>query len=102
MSPAELCGLCTAYGEDYRLVARNEHASSVVITNPVNDGHLLVLPKRHITDVSEQNKDEDKDIMLLIKRGVKYLEETFHPDGFDIGVNLHSDAGSSVKHLHYH
>ncbi len=96
------CPFCN-YKDERNLVVC-EGNTAVIIANkfPYLAGHLLVLPKRHIIDVSEQNKDEDKDIMLLIKRAVKYLEEAFHPDGFDIGINLNSDAGSSVKHLHYH
>lgn len=78
--------------------------TAIIIANkfPYLEGHLLVIPKRHITEITEQNKDEDKDIMLLVKRAVKFLDAAFHPDGFDIGVNLKSEAGASVEHLHYH
>lgn len=96
------CPFCNYKEENSLLVY--EGNTAVIIANkfPYLFGHLMVFPKRHITEVNEQNKDEDKDIMLLIKRSVKYLEDAFHPDGFDIGVNLKSAGGSSVKHLHYH
>lgn len=96
------CPFCN-YKDERDLVVY-EGNTAIILANkfPYLFGHLLVLPKRHITDIGEQNKDEDKDIMLLIKRAIKYLENAFHPEGFDIGVNLKSAAGSSIKHLHYH
>ena len=69
---------------------------------PYNFGHLLVVPKRHITALEDLNKDEDKDVMMLIKRAIKFLKNAFNPDGFNVGINLGNYSGGSIEHIHFH
>jgi len=81
-----------------------EGNTAMIIANnyPYNTGHLLVIPKRHINDIGDMNKDEDKDVMLLIKRAVKFLDKAFKPDSFNIGLNQGEISGGSIKHVHFH
>ena len=69
---------------------------------PVSPGHALIIPKRHVAsyfDLSDQERDEMTKIMLSVKQE---LEERFHPDGYNIGVNVNQAAGQSVFHCHMH
>ena len=69
---------------------------------PVSPGHALIIPKRHVAsyfELSDQERDEMTKLMLSVKQK---LEERFHPDGYNIGVNVNQAAGQSVFHCHMH
>jgi ATP adenylyltransferase len=97
----EKCPFCN-YAKHPDLLV-HEGNTCVVVANkyPYLYGHLLVFPKRHITDITELNKDEDKDMMLLIKRAIKQLKLAFNADGFDVGYQT-KFGGGSVEHVHFH
>lgn len=69
---------------------------------PVNDGHLEVIPKRHVNDWWNTTPEEKKAIFELIDLAKKILDEKYHPDGYNIGMNLGEAAGQSIMHLHVH
>lgn len=69
---------------------------------PVNDGHLEVIPKRHVQDWWSITKEEKIAIFELIDEAKKIVDNKFHPDGYNIGMNLGVAAGQSVMHLHVH
>ncbi len=81
-----------------------EQNSCIMIANkyPYVFGHLLIVPKRHVETIEDLNKDEDKDMMLLSKKAVRMLRNTFNPEGFNIGINIGEISGGSIKHLHIH
>ena len=43
---------------------------------------------------------EAMNVMLQFVRRI--LDERFHPDGYNIGVNVNEAAGQSVFHVHMH
>ncbi|MCL2587413.1 MAG: HIT family protein [Firmicutes bacterium] len=69
---------------------------------PVSDGHMLVIPKRHIADFFDSTKEEKVAIMELLDWAKAYVESKFKPDGYNIGVNCGQAAGQTVMHLHIH
>jgi len=70
---------------------------------PYNNGHLMVVPYRHIGDLLQLKKDEKGDLFQLIQWSVKALEVVMKPHGFNIGMNLGRVAGAGVEdHLHFH
>lgn len=95
------CPFCNYHNKQDLLVYEGNTGYILANKYPYLYGHLLIIPKRHITDILELNKDEDKDMMLLIKKAIKMLTETFHPDGFDVGYQT-MFGGGSVDHMHFH
>jgi len=80
---------------------------SMIIMNkyPYNNGHLLVLPKRHVADVLDVTEEEYLDINRLLRKTVAALRKCYSspPAGFNLGLNLGSVAGAGIpSHLHYH
>jgi len=76
----------------------------VVLLNlyPYNNGHLLVMPKRHVADMEELTVEEMNEFMLVIQKMVKVLK-VFQPQGFNIGANLGRIAGAGIPgHIHFH
>jgi diadenosine tetraphosphate (Ap4A) HIT family hydrolase len=76
--------------------------SALFDTCPVNPGHLLVFSKRHCTDFDTLSPAEKGTLLPFIERCRSLLETRFHPDGFNIGMNIGSAAGQSCAHLHVH
>lgn len=69
---------------------------------PYNPGHLLAIPFRKVSDLTELEADESADLMQTITRGKKIVAAALNPDGFNVGFNLGSAAGGSIDHLHGH
>ena len=69
---------------------------------PINVGHILVVPKRHIVDLFSLNTRESRDLRNALSAGKSFLDEHFRPDGHNLGVNSGVAAGQSVFHLHFH
>ena len=69
---------------------------------PVNPGHVLVIPKRHVANYFELTTEEVLAIRDLLQRMKTEVDAKFHPDGYNIGVNVGADAGQSIFHVHVH
>ncbi|HOB44012.1 MAG TPA: HIT family protein [Bacillota bacterium] len=69
---------------------------------PVNPGHLLLIPFRHVAGFFEATDEEQAALLTLVREAKRLLDERFHPDGYNIGVNVGTAAGQSVMHLHVH
>ncbi len=70
---------------------------------PYNNGHLMVIPYRHVYSITDLSEEEILDLMKMTQRSVQCLKEAFRPEGFNIGVNIGRVAGAGLEeHLHYH
>lgn len=86
---------CVVY-EDERVMAFND-------INPQAPVHVIIIPKKHIKDVSEikeDNADAIKDIHVAANIVAKKLG--IDKTGFRLINNCGIDAGQTVFHLHYH
>lgn len=80
----------------------NELAAARMDQFPVSEGHLEVIPKRHVADWWNATAEERRAILALLDEAKKLLDEKYQPDGYNIGMNLGAAAGQSVMHLHVH
>ncbi|MDE2869781.1 MAG: HIT domain-containing protein [Chloroflexota bacterium] len=70
---------------------------------PYNNGHVLVLPYRHVADLDDLEPDEAGALMSLVVQARVALQQAFSPDGYNVGMNLGSAAGAGIpSHLHFH
>jgi ATP adenylyltransferase len=82
-----------------------EGAACYVILNlyPYNNGHLMVVPRRHVGTLGALQPEELGEIASLTQRCEAALTEAYHPHGFNIGINVGKSAGAGVlDHLHVH
>ena len=78
---------------------------SYVILNlyPYNNGHLMVVPNRHVATLAATTADEQAELMRLTRHAEIALTEAYTPQGINIGLNLGKPAGAGVlDHLHVH
>lgn len=69
---------------------------------PVSPGHTLIIPKRHVASYFDLTDDERAAMTKMMLDVKQKLEERFHPDGYNIGVNVGEHAGQSIFHCHMH
>ncbi len=70
---------------------------------PYNNGHLMVVPYRHVFSITELNDEELLDVSKMVQRSVNCMKEAFRPEGYNVGFNLGRVAGAGIEeHLHYH
>ncbi|MDY7027320.1 MAG: HIT domain-containing protein [Spirochaetota bacterium] len=81
-----------------------ENDSFMVTVNlyPYNPAHLLIAPKRHITDIREMTPSEEDTCTTLQRRFLDVLDSLYKPSGYNIGFNMGLAAGASIHHLHLH
>lgn len=85
------------------LLLRGEHAFVILNRYPYNSGHLMIVPYRHLRDVTLLTPAESAEIMTLLQRMVSALTAVYRPEGFNTGMNLGSAAGAGIAdHLHMH
>jgi ATP adenylyltransferase len=100
------CVFCAALDQDeaHSLVIFRGTACYVVLNlYPYNNGHLMVVPSRHIATLAEATRGELDELMGLTRRAEVALTEVYRPHGLNVGINLGRPAGAGIlDHLHVH
>ena len=85
------------------LLFKNTKAMVILNKYPYNNGHILVLPVRHISDFTSLDREELSAFYGLTQSCLKILKRVYNPQGFNMGVNLGAVAGAGLPdHLHGH
>lgn len=69
---------------------------------PVNPGHCLIVPRRHVAEYFQATAGEKAAIWALVDEMKLIIDREFEPDGYNVGVNISEAAGQSVPHIHVH
>lgn len=98
-----ICEIINKDNDEENLVL-NRTKNTIIIMNkfPYNSAHIMICPKRHIKNFYELKNEEIEEIMKLISKSQKIIEEIYKPDGFNLGVNIGKAAGAGEEHLHFH
>ena len=94
------CPFCDQTKEE--TVLSNDLAYVRLDKYPVNKGHSLIIPIRHIASIFEASTQELKALWAMVDQGKALLERKYSPNGFNIGINDGKAAGQSITHLHIH
>ena len=70
---------------------------------PYTNGHLMIAPYLHTSDVNELAEIANKEIMQFAKDCFNILRNKLGAEGFNFGANLGKVAGAGIdQHIHYH
>ena len=83
-------------------VLETDHALAFLDINPVNRGHVLLVPKAHHSTLSELPDDLAAETARLIPRLVRAIRAATGADGLNLIVNNGQVAGQTVDHGHWH
>lgn len=90
--------------DDKNLVLwRTDHCIVMMNHFPYNNGHILIAPRRKVSDLSTASDAEMLEMLKLVRDVQTALSEAVHPNGFNVGVNFGRCAGAGVPdHMHIH
>lgn len=95
------CPFC--YPESEReIILENTLCYCVYDKYPVSKGHALIITKRHCADYFELTPAEHTACWAMVNEIKQILDNKYHPDGFNIGINVNEAAGQTVPHVHIH
>lgn len=84
------------------LITETATAIAFLDSYPVNPGHTLIVPKRHVADYFELSIHEQRALWLVVNRCKTIIQKRYNPDGFNVGINVGEAAGQSIFHVHIH
>lgn len=89
--------------DDPLIVCTGRLAYVILNLYPYNNGHLMVVPHRHVGSLAALSSEEVMEIGVLTQRSEMALTEAYGPQGINVGINLGKAAGAGVlDHLHVH
>jgi ATP adenylyltransferase len=92
-----------APSSDSGVLWRDEFSFVTLNAFPYGSGHLLVLPRRHVGNLVDLSEVEYASFFGALRRTVRALDQAYHADGMNVGMNLGQAAGAGIpKHLHGH
>jgi diadenosine tetraphosphate (Ap4A) HIT family hydrolase len=99
MNENKPCPFCNVERE---IILENELSFAIYDGFPVNEGHALIIPKRHTANYFDLSLEEQKDCIELLNRVKGIVQEKYNPAGFNVGININEAAGQTVPHVHIH
>jgi ATP adenylyltransferase len=99
------CIFCDAHAREEASLVVFRGATCYVILNkfPYNNGHLMVVPNRHVASLKDATGEELCELIELARRAEVALGEAYAPHGLNMGINLGKPAGAGVlDHVHLH
>lgn len=88
--------------EKKEYILENEVGYAIFDDNPVSQGHMLIIPKKHIEHFFVADEQTRILLLSLLAEAKAYLDNMYHPNGYNIGMNCGEVAGQSIMHLHIH
>ncbi|MBI4898470.1 MAG: HIT domain-containing protein [Actinobacteria bacterium] len=101
------CIFCDKPGEDddesNLIVHRGEHAYVILNGYPYNNGHVMVVPYRHVAEYHALEAAARDELGALTALSLEVLGGCYNPGGFNVGINQGAAAGAGIAaHLHQH
>lgn len=98
------CRIDREHRDEENLIIHRAVLNFIVLNMfPYTSGHLMVVPYQHEASLAESTQETTTEMIELAKQAQLALEAEYHPDGFNIGMNLGRSAGAGVAdHLHLH
>ena len=94
------CPFCEVEGR--RIFAAGDCAVAIKDAFPVTDGHVLVIPRRHVNSLYDLTDSEQAAVWAFAESARQLLAQEQAVDSFNIGVNDGAAAGQTIEHAHIH
>jgi ATP adenylyltransferase len=106
-SKDEGCVFCAALaaGDDAKALIVYRGSRNFIILNrfPYTSGHVMVVPYAHLADFAAADVPTVSEMIELAQRIQRALQGIYHPEGYNLGMNLGRAAGAGVtQHFHLH
>lgn len=82
------------------IIYENHQLISFLDIDPINEGHILIVPKQHVDTIEELSDETLSNIMSVAKKIVTTLKELYGNKGYSIMQN--GGAFCDFGHAHFH
>jgi ATP adenylyltransferase len=97
------CQALDADEVDSLVVFRGRTCFVILNLFPYNNGHVMVVPNRHVATLASTTSEEIGELAALTRLAEIALTEAYAPHGMNVGINLGKPAGAGIlDHLHVH
>ncbi len=83
-------------------VYEDDRVMAFLDIGPVNKGHTLVVPKKHSSNVLEDDLEDLNACMKAVQIVAKAVIKTVNAGGFNLITNTNNAAGQVIPHTHFH
>ena len=84
------------------VIAEDELTLAIVDLRQFHPGHVLVIPRRHVTDIREADDDTAAAVFRMTARVARAIDRVFPADGISVWHSAGEGANQEVPHLHVH
>ncbi len=84
------------------VVYEDDQVIAFLSNRPVNEGHTLVLPKKHYENIYEISEDGVAYLIRVVKRVAHAVKDATGAEGIRVVQNNGWAAGQVIFHLHVH
>ncbi|QHG15988.1 HIT family protein [Nostoc sp. ATCC 53789] len=95
------CIFCNPH-KTLRLLTESATAYAIFDGYPISKGHILIIPKRHVSSYFELLFKEQSACWFMVNKVQEILKNEFEPDGFNVGMNINRAAGQNIMHASIH
>ena len=97
----EICPFCR-FSRRVEVICETATCVAFYDGYPVSPGYALIIPKRHVANFFDLTNHEREAMNVVLQYVKQKVDERFHPDGYNVGINIGEAAGQSVFHCHMH
>jgi ATP adenylyltransferase len=106
-SKHETCFFCEAIlqpdSEENLVVYRGQSVFAILNQYPYTSGHLMIVPFQHVRHLEKLDSIVRAEMMEISTQATQVLTNVYHPEGFNLGINIGEIAGAGVAdHIHLH
>jgi ATP adenylyltransferase len=106
-TPAGECVFCQAPqledGPQSLILHRGQQVFAILNRYPYTSGHLMIVPFAHVASIEDLDAETRAEMMEMVSRSLGILRTVYHPEGFNVGINMGSAAGAGIaEHAHIH
>lgn len=97
-----MCIFCDIVNKriDANVVYEDNLVIAFLDCNPINEGHVLLIPKVHYLDIDEFPVEVLKHLMEVSQKLVVAIKQVYQPDGYSIMQN--GGRFNDIGHYHLH
>ncbi|MEM0141121.1 MAG: HIT domain-containing protein [Thermoplasmatales archaeon] len=88
--------------EDATFIYRNNVVSAFLDIHPLFEGHVLIVPNKHFSDITDVDKESLDGTIEAAKIVSEMLMKNLDADGINIVHSTGKSAGQTIYHFHLH
>ncbi|MFO7660030.1 MAG: HIT domain-containing protein, partial [Candidatus Cloacimonadaceae bacterium] len=75
------------------ILYRSKHCFVMLNLYPYNNGHVMVVPYKHVSSLSQLSKAVLNDLFAIVQLTESILNNVYKCEGINIGINIGKAAG---------